>query len=100
MPKDSPPVVKMTETKNNTRSYDVGFTMTTELIQKNSTLIKIEVFDSDSWKKQDTKTDGQILDANGTVDNFMKYPHRCGYSYNCIEVDIIWLNEREEENTE
>lgn len=90
----------MTDIKDGTESYDVGFIMTTELIQRGSTQIKFEVFDADKINNErDPDNDELVLEATGTVDYFMINPNPCVEPWhNCIEIDIIWLNKREDEN--
>lgn len=98
--------VLKTNPREETQIYYVGRTITSKKIQKNLTLIEIEVWD---YNGEDSKPD-LILRANGTVETFMQEPVRCteggkidnGFSKkdippNCIEVDVVWQDAREEE---
>lgn len=88
----------MTEIQNGTPEYDVRFTTVTGLIQRNSTPIKIQVYDSDSSTHEPDNGDDTVIDVSKTVDGFMKDPKACGRKnfYNCVEVDIVWLDKRDD----
>lgn len=88
--------------------FDVARTMVTPLIKKNSTIIRIKVYDAD-YKTDDSpryKSEHRelILSTNGTIASFMKKPFRCSKGAylnngdyvrpNCLEVDVIWQAER------
>lgn len=89
-----------TETKENKQVYDVGRMIMSKLIQKNSTIIEIEVLDNNENGKFQ-----RLLLTSGTVDSFIQSPTRCSESGivpygivegNCLEIDVIWQDEREE----
>lgn len=93
-PDGGPEIVNTTNIRDDTPLIDdMGFTMTSVLIHKHSTSIKIQILDSDS-KEPDSK-DELILEKTGTVDDFMKKPETCNDVPNCVEVDIIWLDKNE-----
>lgn len=85
--------------------FNVGRTITSKRIQKNSTIIQIEVLD-DGGKSKGPQL---ILKKSGTVETFMQKPIQCteGATFknalgreqtvlpNCIEVDVVWQDERD-----
>lgn len=79
---------------------NLGRSFISDRIQKNSTIIRIEVTDGDNKP---------ILMTNGTVDSFLEDPQRCspyfekgpqygsvaGFGPNCLVIDIFWEDEIE-----
>lgn len=92
--------------REDSQIFNVGRTITSDKIQKNSTIIKIEVWDFDGTDKKPEL----ILMTNGTVDSFLHEAIRCteggkanGFGKklkevrpNCLEVDVLWQDERNE----
>lgn len=100
--------VLKTATADGKNDYNVDRIYHTKKIKK-STIIAIEVWEDDS-KKGEHRNEGNsqpILWTNGTVESFMQNPTCCTddlvvgkihYGKNCIEVDIIWQDERNDNN--
>lgn len=94
--------VLTTDPQYNTENYNVGRTVVSKLIEKNSTIIEIEVLDVPlASALQEPQL---MLKKTGTVESFMQTPIQCtkggktalGISIagNCLEIDIIWEDVR------
>lgn len=92
--------VLVTEAKEDTQKYVVGRLIMSELIQKNSTIIEIEVWDENKNGRHE-----RLLQTSGTVDTFIEKPYQYSKSAwlrkkeilgNIIVVDVIWQDQREE----
>lgn len=95
-----------TDPKEDNQKYNVGRFVMSKLIQKNSTIIEIEVLDSNDDPKYPHE---RILWTSGTVDSFIKEPIRCTtpgnaggtfVSANCLEIDVVWQDKREKTQPE
>lgn len=91
-----------TVTKSGTEDFDIDETYFTPNAINKTAIIKIEVMDEDSEKRDDNPH--KMLTTIGTVEEFMQKPVRCSdtvkfegnvYYGNCIEVEIIWQDKRD-----
>lgn len=94
-------MVLTTEAKKDTQKYYVDRFVMSGLIQKNKTYIEIEVLD----ENEDGKPPDRLVWTSGTVEQFIRAPYRCSNNAkirkkvipgNCIEVDIVWQDQRDE----
>lgn len=90
-----------------TEDYNIDRYYYTPEIIKKSTIIKVEVLEDDGENKKADNPE-KLLTKSGTVESFMQEPIRCTEPMhivrafhgtqilppNCIEVDIIWQDER------
>lgn len=98
--------VLTTDFKEDTQEYNVGRFVMSKLIQRNSTIIEIEVLDHNG---NENYAHERLLGTSGTVDSFIKKPIRCTkpgnalgtfVSANCLEIDVIWQDQRDETQPE